>query len=104
VTHEELQGELAAGARLVFFEFCISLIVVSVHCVSALHLIRPGRWAWLSGLPYSLVSLLLGWWGVPMGLLCTPLTLWTNFTGGRDVTAEVSRLLAAPGTGNARED
>jgi hypothetical protein len=30
----------------------------------------------------------LGWWGVPWGLIYTPLTLWTNLSGGRAVTAE----------------
>jgi hypothetical protein len=104
MTHEQLRAELAAGARLVFFEFCISLLVVSVRCVSALHLIRPGRRAWPCGVPYSVVSLLLGWWGVPLGLLWTPLTLWVNCRGGRDVTAEVARLLAAPPAENAREE
>jgi hypothetical protein len=103
MTHEQLRAELAAGARVVFFEFCISLLVVSVRCISALHVIRPGCRAWLHGVPYSLVSLLLGWWGVPLGLLWTPVTLWVNCRGGRDVTAEVARLLAEPAE-DAREE
>ena len=39
--------------------------------------------------PYSLLTLVLGWWGIPWGLIYTPLALMTNFSGGRDVTAEV---------------
>jgi hypothetical protein len=45
-----------------------------------------------------MVSLLLGWWGVPWGLIYTPLTLWSNLSGGREVTAgECQRWGAADG-------
>jgi hypothetical protein len=39
------------------------------------------------------LSLLFGWWGLPWGLIYTPLTLWTNLSGGRDVTAELRERL-----------
>ena len=31
---------------------------------------------------------MLGWWCLPWGLIYTPLTLWTNLSGGQRITAE----------------
>jgi hypothetical protein len=58
-----------------------------------------GSWRDATGLKrgavFSLVSLLLGWWGVPWGLIWTPMTIFTNLSGGQDVTDEVWALLQA---------
>ena len=93
----------AEGGRVVFFEYCISCVVLTLRRPSALYLLRAGDWGWVRGLPYTLVSLLLGWWGLPWGLIYTPLAILTNLSGGCDVTAEVrSRLLqtASPSLDN----
>jgi hypothetical protein len=90
---EELRHELARGGRLVFFEFCVSLGVATLRCPSEVHLLRFGERGLVRGLPYSVLSLLFGWWGLPWGLIYTPLTLWTNLSGGRDVTAELRERL-----------
>ena len=44
----------------------------------------------LASLPYCLISFLLGWWGIPWGLLLTPAIIWRNLSGGisEDVCAE----------------
>lgn len=41
------------------------------------------------GLGYSLLTLCLGWWGIPWGPIYSIGSLYTNFTGGKDVTQEV---------------
>ena len=79
---------VAGNDRLVFYEYCISLIFVSLRRPSALVRLRPGQWGWLRGLPYTILSLVLGWWCLPWGLIYTPLTLWTNLSGGRRITKE----------------
>jgi hypothetical protein len=76
---------VAAGERLVFYEYCVSLILFSTRRPSRLYRLRPGETGWTRGLPYTILSLLLGWWCIPWGLIYTPLTLWTNLTGGRVV-------------------
>ena len=43
----------------------------------------------LQGLPFTLLSLLLGWWGIPWGPIYTIQSLWVNLKGGRDVTQEI---------------
>ena len=72
--------------RLVFYEYCISLGIVSLRRPSRVVRLRPGEWGLCRGLPYTILTLLLGWWGLPWGLVYTPLTLWTNLTGGRELT------------------
>src|SRR5947209_2647369 len=89
LTPAQLEAELQAGSRFVFFEYCISLLVVTWRQPTDIFLLRPGERRWRRALRYTLVSLLLGWWGIPWGFVYTPLALFTNMTGGRDVTAEV---------------
>jgi hypothetical protein len=85
----ELGAALAAGGRFVFFEYCISLIVITLRRPSRVYFLPAGRWGWWHGLRYSLVSAVFGWWGVPWGLILTPIVLFGNLAGGRDVTAQV---------------
>jgi len=94
--HGDLAGSLKPGERLVFYEFCISLVLVSVRQSSRIYRLRPGAWGILPGLPYTVVTLLLGWWGIPWGLIYTPLTLWTNLTGGRILAAAPPTMPSRP--------
>ena len=77
-----------AGERLVFYEYCISLIFISLRRPSPVVRLRSGQRGWIKGLPYTIVTLLLGWWCIPWGLVYTPLCLWTNLSGGRPIVAE----------------
>src|SRR5438445_73428 len=89
----ELEAHLAAGGRFAFFEYCISLVVVTLRRRSGAYFLRSGTRGLLRGLPYTVLSLLLGWWGVPWGLIYTPLAVLTNLSGGCDITAEVRAQL-----------
>ena len=93
VSRTELEKELAAGGRFVFYEYCISLLICTLRRPSDVVFLRAGEWGWVRGIPFTLLSLAFGWWGVPWGVIYTPLTLVTNFSGGCDVTADVRRLL-----------
>jgi len=88
----ESQNLLAAADdveyRVVFYEYCISLIFITLRRPSRLYRLRKTSWGLLPGLRYTLVTLLLGWWGIPFGFIYTPLVLWTNLSGGREITAE----------------
>ncbi len=98
-TPDALQHALAAGGRFVFFEYTISLVFLTLRRPSAVYFLRTGDWAWWRGLPYCLVSLFLGWWGLPWGIIYAPMTMILNLSGGRDVTVQLSELLC--GAGNA---
>jgi hypothetical protein len=77
------------GGRWVFFEICVSCILFTLRRPSAIYYIPPGRAAWIDGLPYTVLTLFLGWWGLPWGFIYTPLVLLRNLTGGCDVTQEI---------------
>jgi hypothetical protein len=89
----QLASEVRNGARFVVFEYCVSVLVMTFKRDSAIHYVEPGDSAWALGLPYTLLTLLLGWWGFPWGIVYTPAVLLVNLSGGRDVTAEVLQAL-----------
>jgi hypothetical protein len=85
----QIQLELQQGARFVMYQYCISVVILSFKRFSSIHFIRPGESAVGKGLGWSLLALVLGWWGIPWGPIWTIQALWVNFSGGRDVTNEV---------------
>ncbi|HEY0264634.1 MAG TPA: hypothetical protein VGC07_08925 [Granulicella sp.] len=96
----ELSFELQRGGRLVVFQYCVSILVMSFRRNSSVQLIKAGESATSRHLPYSLLSFFLGWWGIPWGFIYTPQVLYRNFNGGVDVTGAViqalQRMPAAP--------
>jgi hypothetical protein len=95
LTIAQVQAELEVGGRFVIFEYCISLVLFTLRRPSDIFLLRAGERGLVRGLPYTLISLVLGWWGVPWGLVYTPQVLLTNLGGGRDVTEAARALLQA---------
>jgi hypothetical protein len=83
---EEVRARVAAGARLVRFEWCVSALFFTLRRQSGLYLTHSRLERSLRGLGFSLAALLLGPWGVPWGLLWTPWAVWVNLTGGIDET------------------
>lgn len=61
MTPEEIERELDRGARFVLYTLQIGTIA-DFQRRSKLRFNPAGRNAVLKGLPYSLVTLLLGWW------------------------------------------
>ena len=94
LTGERLRTEIENGTRFVVFQYCISIIVLTFKRGSAIYFVRSGESAVGKGLIYTLISLLLGWWGIPWGPIWTIQSLIVNFKGGRDITAEVVAALA----------
>jgi hypothetical protein len=90
---DEVRVRVAAGARLVRFEYCFSLIVFTIRRQSPIYLSESWQGRYLRGLGYSLLAFVLGPWGVPWGLIYTPWAMWVNLTGGVDETdAMLSQL------------
>jgi hypothetical protein len=87
----ELRDQVASGARLVRFEYCFSLLLFTIRRQSRVYVTWSWQGRYLRGLGYSALALLLGPWGVPWGLIFTPLAVWVNLTGGVD---ETERILA----------
>jgi hypothetical protein len=83
---EEIRSSVVAGARLVRFEICVSLLVVTIRRQSPLYLTESWQERYIRGFCYSVLALILGPWGVPWGLIWTPRAIWMNLTGGVDET------------------
>jgi hypothetical protein len=92
----QVQEELQRGGRFVVFEYCVSFFVTTTRRSSDVYFVRAGQGTFALSLGYTLLSLFLGWWGLPWGFVYTPLCLATNLLGGRDVTELVVPSLLAP--------
>ena len=92
----ELQGELQRGARLVYFTYVFSVLVMSFKRGSEIYVVPAGESAVTAGLKYTGLSVLVGWWGIPWGIIWTIMALVKNFQGGTDVTEQIlARMRAA---------
>ncbi|HSO12787.1 MAG TPA: hypothetical protein VLT51_10460, partial [Anaerolineales bacterium] len=80
-TGGHLQMELQKGGKFVMYQYCISLLVVTFRRSSNIYFIRSEDNAIVRGLPFTLLSLVLGWWGIPWGPIYTIASVWTNFSG-----------------------
>ena len=98
---EELREFILRGWRCVRFERCTSCLLATFHHQSRVYLTENWQGRYLRGLGYSFLSLLLGPWGVPWGVYFTVKAMWTNLTGGIDVTDEALAGLATNGLDRA---
>ncbi|MET0394074.1 MAG: hypothetical protein ABW019_13070 [Chitinophagaceae bacterium] len=89
-----LQKEVATGARFVYFQYTLSLLVVTLKRTSGVYLIRSHENAVSRSFPYTLISFLFGWWGVPWGPKCTLDAIQNNLRGGKNVTDDVMAVVA----------
>jgi hypothetical protein len=92
----QVQDELRRGGKFVVFEYCVSVLVLSFKRCSDVYFVRAGQGTFGMSLGYTLMSLFLGWWGFPWGIIYTPRCLATNLGGGKDVTDLVLCTLLAP--------
>ncbi len=102
LTNEQINLELQRGAKFVIYQYSISVLILSFKRPSDIHFVKSGESALLKGLPYTLLSAVAGWWGVPWGPIFTIQALYNNFRGGKDVTKELlATANAAPRTAAA---
>lgn len=89
LTVADVNRELQNGGRFVMFQYCISIIVMTFRRGSDIYFIRADESAAKYSWQYSLLTFVLGWWGIPWGPIYSIGSLYTNFSGGKDVTQEV---------------
>ncbi|MCE9555787.1 MAG: hypothetical protein K8T91_20765 [Planctomycetes bacterium] len=97
MTKQQLSDEIMRGGRFVVYYYAVSLLLITLRNPSDIYFVRSSENGLARGLKYSLLSLLLGWWGFPWGPIHTIGSLVTNFNGGKDVTQEVCRALRENG-------
>ena len=91
----ELQQEVQQGGKFVIYQYCISILILTFKRSSNIYFIRQEENPLVKGIPFTLLSLLLGWWGIPWGPIYTVQSVWVNFKGGKDVTSEVLASMMA---------
>jgi hypothetical protein len=91
---DTLENEVKNGAKFIYFAYTVSLIVVTFRRTSGVYLLRIGDNAIIKGIPFTILSFLFGWWGIPFGPKYTFQSIRTNFKGGKDVTDEVMATIA----------
>lgn len=96
LTAEQVDLELQNGARFVVFQYCISIVFMTFKRGSDVYFIRADESTAKHSAGFSLLTFVMGWWGIPWGPIYTIGSLYTNFSGGRDVTQEVLASLKAP--------
>lgn len=89
---EQVMEEVRRGGRFVIYQYCVSVVIMSFRRSSVINFLRSGDSGRGKGLPYTLLSLLAGWWGIPWGPIWTIQTIITNSRGGKDVTQEMMAL------------
>ena len=92
-----LQAEINQGGKFVIYQFCISILVMTFKRSSNVYFITHDQNAVVKGLPFTLLSLVFGWWGIPWGPIYTIQSVVVNFQGGKDVTKEVLASMASSG-------
>ena len=95
LTVADVHQQVRQGAKFVTYGYCISLLVVTLRRTSDVHFVKAGESAVGGSVPYILLSLLLGWWGFPWGLIYTPMVVVQNLSGGTDVTGHVLEAIGA---------
>ena len=97
MSSEELKNAIGQGGRFVIFQYCISVLILTFKRPSPICFIKPGESAFAKGAPYTLISLLFGWWGIPWGPVWTLTTVANNISGGKDITSQVLAAFRLPG-------
>ncbi|MGV8980938.1 RDD family protein [Clostridium sp.] len=90
---ENIFSEVTQGARFTLFYECFSLFIYSKKSPSNIYFIRKGEKNIKYHIGHSLRTLLLGWWGIPWGIVWTISCIKTNFNGGIDMTETVLEAL-----------
>lgn len=91
----ELQQEIQQGGKFVMYQYCISILILTFKRSSNIYFISHEQSAVVKGLPFTLLTLVLGWWGIPWGPIYTIQSVIVNFQGGKDVTQEVLASMSA---------
>ncbi len=92
----EITFELQRGGKFVSYRYCVSAVIITFRRGSDIYFIRSGENRLAKGLPWTLLSLVGGWWGIPWGPIFTIQSLYINLRGGNDLTNEVINALHLP--------
>lgn len=93
LTIAEINQELSNGAKFVIYKYCVSVIVLTFRRSSDIYFVRGGESTIKNSIGFTLVTFLFGWWGIPWGPIYSIGSLYTNLTGGEDITQNVIKSI-----------
>ena len=88
-TEKEFIAQLEAGKRFVVYHSAISIIVYSFRHSTRVHVTENRKLTIIKGLPWTLLTFLLGWWSIPSRPIFTVQCLYWNLQGGSDVSSNI---------------
>ena len=91
---EVVNIELKLGGKFVVYQYCVSIVIMTFRRPTDVYFVKADESAIFKGLPFVLLSLVMGWWGFPWGPIYTIGSLITNLSGGKDVTDSVISALS----------
>lgn len=97
LSSQELSFEVNRGGRFVVYRYCFSLLVLTVTHGTDVYFVRADESRIVKGLPWTLLTLLAGWWGIPWGPIYSVRSLWINLRGGEDVTSSIANAMQLQG-------
>lgn len=89
LTGDDINNELKNGAKFVVFRYCFSILILTFRHNSGIYFIKSGESTIKYSIGFTLITFLFGWWGIPWGPIYSIGALYTNLTGGKDVTMEL---------------
>src|SRR5437899_10562020 len=93
LTGSQLDFELQRGAKFVLYQYCVSILVLTFKRPSNIYFRKSGESTVTKGLPFTLLSLVAGWWGILWGPIHTIQVVYNNIKDATDATngVEASR-------------
>jgi hypothetical protein len=67
MSRDQVNFEVQRGGKFVLYSYCVSLLIVTFKRPSEIYFIRSGESAIGRAMPWTLLTILLGWWGIPWG-------------------------------------
>ena len=86
---DDINRELSNGAKFVVFQYCFSIVVMTFKRGSDIYFIKAGESTIKHSIGFTLITLFFGWWGIPWGPIYSIGALYSNLTGGKDMTQEI---------------
>lgn len=96
MTSAQINMELSKGAKFVVFQYCISIVIMTFKRSSDIYFVKAGESTFSKSIGYTILSLIVGWWGFPWGPIYTIGALFNNINGGQDITREVVQSVNTP--------
>ena len=86
LTYRQVLEEIGRGGRFVVFLYAISLLIITFRRSTGVQFVRAGETVGASAWGPTMLTLFVGWWGIPWGPIFSIQSIYRNAMGGKDVT------------------